>query len=80
MSIAVADRTLIGVNGHAYVYQPPAADGDDEIEDIIDDVWGLTIESDDDVSSSESEDEDEVDASTTPPPDDMKCKDMSPSQ
>ena len=80
MSIAVADRTLIGVNGHAYLYQPPDTDGDDEMEDIIDDVWGLTVESDDDVSSSESEDEDEVDASTTPPPDDMKCKDMSPSQ
>ncbi|KAI0216258.1 Translation initiation factor eIF-2B subunit epsilon [Lamellibrachia satsuma] len=70
--VAVADRSLVGTNGHAYLYQPPDGGDDDDFEDIVDDVWGQTVESDKEVSSSESEEEDEVQPSTTPPPDDTK--------
>ena len=71
-SITVADSALIGTNGFAYVYQPPSGDDHDEVDNIVDDMWGLTVESDDDESSSESEEEDEMKPSGTPPPDDTK--------
>ncbi|XP_013418621.1 translation initiation factor eIF-2B subunit epsilon-like [Lingula anatina] len=62
---------LVGSQGVAYLYQPDAEDSDNE--DIIQDMWGLTIQSEeDDASSVGSMGSDELSPPSSPPADDMK--------
>ena len=62
------------MGGSAYAYSPPV-DSDDE-DDLIQDMWGMTLASDDEesVSSEEDEDMDEIDGDLEDNPlqDDMK--------
>ncbi len=60
----------------AYEYHA-SVESDEEIEEIVHDVWGLTLQSDgDEGSESASEDEDRESLPDSPPPDDTKSKEL----
>lgn len=75
----VYDPELIGVDGKAYLYVPSAS-SDDEDDDLNVDLWGLKVDSDDEVSDEETQSESESDedgdqlANDPDEDDDSKCK------
>lgn len=74
MVITEIDRDLVGSEGAAYCYHV-RADSDGEMDDLVQEVWGLSVHSDEDDASSLQSDEDDDDRSLpdSPPPDDTKC-------
>ena len=71
---AEIDAGLVGSEGVAYVYHP-SAESDEEMEELVQDMWGLAVTSDledGDSDGSVSDDEDSLPAS--PAPDDSQCK------
>ncbi len=69
------DPALAGTESNAVVYEP-LSDGEDEMDDLVQEVWGLEIKSEDESSASGlSEDEgEEFSPSSSPVPDESKSK------
>ncbi len=63
---------LVGCEGVAYEYQAPC-ESDDEMEDLVQDLWGLDVQSDED-EDARFDDTDSEDGSVpdSPPPDDAQ--------
>ena len=75
--ISGVDHGLVGMEGAGYTYHVSGmVDSDEELDDLVQDEWGVPVHSDADEGLSDvtTDDEDNRSIPSSPPPDDTKSK------